>query len=323
MDGFHGACLLGAGTHLAEPTAEDVRHARDGGGVLWLDLHAPGPGELEAVGELFGLHAASLQDSIEFNQRTRLIEYDGYVVVVVYGVAGDNRTLQELHLYVMPRQIITVHRKPIVEIEALQERAAAVMTSATTVPALLSRILSTLVGTFGDALDAIDDELTDLEKAILEDARTEQLQHLQTIRRRVNRFRRAVEPARDLVGAGRFLVFDALEDVSEEARRHLRDVAIDLASVGDVLESERDRLTSVMDVYMSQVNNRQNEIMRQLTAVSTVFLPLMFITGFFGMNFGYLVREVTGGPAFLALGVGLNLAAVVVSAVVMKRRGWW
>ena len=184
MDGFHGACLLGAGTHLAEPTAEDVRHARDGGGVLWLDLHAPGPGELEAVGELFGLHAASLQDSIEFNQRTRLIEYDGYVVVVVYGVAGDNRTLQELHLYVMPRQIITVHRKPIVEIEALQERAAAVMTSATTVPALLSRILSTLVGTFGDALDAIDDELTDLEKAILEDARTEQLQHLQTIRRR-------------------------------------------------------------------------------------------------------------------------------------------
>ena len=93
--------------------------------------------------------------------------------------------------------------------------------------------------------------------------------------------------------------------------------------MGDVLESERDRLTSVMDVYMSQVNNRQNEIMRQLTAVSTVFLPLMFITGFFGMNFGYLVREVTGGPAFLALGVGLNLAAVVVSAVVMKRRGWW
>jgi magnesium transporter len=323
MDGFHGACLMAAGTHQGEPTAEDLRHAHDDGGVLWLDLHDPGPGELEAVGELFGLHSASLQDSTEFNQRTRLIEYDGYVVVVVYGVARDNRTLQELHVYVMPRHIITVHRKAIPELEALQQRAAAVMTGSTTVPALLSRILSTLVGTFGDALDAIDDELTELEKSILEAAHTEQLQHLQKIRRRVNRFRRAVEPARDLVGAGRFLVFDALDDVSEEARRHLRDVAIDLAAIGDVLESERDRLSSVMDVYMSQVNNRQNEIMKQLTAVSTLFLPLMFITGFFGMNFGYLVREVTGGPAFLVLGVGLNLVAVVASAVIMKRRGWW
>ncbi len=323
MDGFRGACLLAPGTHVAEPTPEQVRQVRDDGGVLWLDLHAPAEGELEQVGELFGLHAASLQDSIDFNQRTRLIEYDGYVVVVVYGVAPDNRTLRELHVYVMPRQIITVHQKPIPEIEALQERAATVMSTATTVPALLSRILSTLVGTFGDALDAIDDELTELEKAILEEPRTEELQHLQQIRRRVNRFRRAVEPARDLVGAGRFLVFDALDDVSEEARRHLRDVAIDLTAIGDVLESERDRLTSVMDVYMSQVNNRQNEIMRQLTAVSTVFLPLMFITGFFGMNFGYLVRQTTGGPAFLALGVGLNLVAIAVSALVMKRRGWW
>jgi magnesium transporter len=323
MDGFHGACLLAAGTHIAEPTEEDVIRARDGGDVSWLDLHAPEKGELEQVGKLFGLHSASLEDSIAFNQRTRLIEYDGYVVVVLYGVAPDNRTLCELHVYVMPRYIITVHRQSIPEIEALQERAATVMTTTTTVPALLSRILSTLVGTFGDALDEIDDELTDLEKAILDRPETEQLQHLQRIRRRVNSFRRAVEPARDLVGAGRFLVFDALEDVSEEARHHLRDVAIDLTAIGDVLESERDRLSSVMDVYMSQVNNRQNDIMRQLTVVSTLFLPLMFITGFFGQNFGFMVREVRGATPFLVLGLGLNLCAIVASLTVMKRRGWW
>ena len=323
MAGLLGACLLAQGHRTDEPTLDDVRAARSAGDVAWLDLLSPSQDVLAELGATFGLHRETLQDSVEFNQRTRLIEYEGYVVVVVYGVAPTGSRLQELHVYVMPRQIITIHRNEIPEIEDLKNRAVAVMNTKTTVPSLLSRILSTLVGTFAGALERVDDDLTELEKLILDEPRTEQLQQLLAVRRRVNRFRRAVEPARDLVGAGRFLVFDALDDVSDEARRHLRDVAFDLAYIDDVLESERDRLSSVMDVYMNQVNNRQNVIMRQLAAVSTVFLPLMFITGFFGMNFGYLVRLISGEVEFLVLGLGLATVTTVVSMVIMKRRGWW
>jgi magnesium transporter len=98
---------------------------------------------------------------------------------------------------------------------------------------------------------------------------------------------------------------------------------VDLAYVGDHLEAERDRLSAVMDVYMNRVNIRQNDIMKKLAAVSTVFLPLTFLTGFFGMNFGFLVREVIPGRwPFLVLGVGLNLAVAALALWVLRRRGW-
>jgi magnesium transporter len=125
------------------------------------------------------------------------------------------------------------------------------------------------------------------------------------------------------VGAGRFVIIDALADDSEDARRHLRDLAVDLAHVGDQVESERDRLAAVMDIYMNQVNYRQNDIMKKLATVSTVFLPLMFITGFFGMNFAFMVQTVNSSTAFLILGIGLNLMTMIGSLYVMKRRGWW
>ena len=142
------------------------------------------------------------------------------------------------------------------------------------------------------------------------------------LRRQVNSFRRSVDPARELVGVGRFVMVDALEDVSDDARHHLRDLAVDLAHVGDMLEGERDRLSAVMDVYMGQVNNRQNRIMQQLAVVSTVFLPLTFLTGYFGMNFATMVRWVDSPAAFVLLGVLMPLIVLVLVLVVVARRGW-
>lgn len=319
-----GASLLSDGHHRASPTWRDLTAARDSGALLWLDVERPAPDDLQRLAELFGLHAEMVRDSAEFHQRTRLADYEGYLLVVMYGVADDAETMLEVHLYVTPHAVISIRREPCPPLEALHDRADHAVSSTTTVPALLSRILSTLVGTFTDALERVDDELTDLEGRILNDPLSqEQLNQLLVVRRRVNRFRRAVDPARDLVGAGRFLVIDALEDVSDDARRHLRDLAVDLAHVGDLLEGERDRLSAVMDVYMNQVNNRQNRIMQQLAAVSTVFLPLTFLTGYFGMNFASMVRDVSSPLAYVVLGIVTPLVILVVSLVVIARRGWF
>jgi magnesium transporter len=306
-----------------DPSWSDLTSARDSGGLLWLDVETPDDDQLTSLAEHFGLHAEMVRDSSAFGQRTRLVEYDGYVVVVTYGVAEDGVSLVELHAYVTPNAILTIRSQPIPVIAALHDRTEPVINAHTTVAALLSRILSTLAGTFTDALNTVDDELTDLEQEILDGPAPGQLSRLLVLRRRVNMFRRTVEPARDLVGAGRYIVIDALQDVSDDTRRNLRDLAIDLAHIGDVLESERDRLSSVMDVYMNEVNNRQNVIMRQLATVSTMFLPLTFLTGFFGMNFGFLVTGIRGQPAFLLLGIGLNLLAFATAMVLMWRRGWF
>lgn len=318
------ASLLADGQHLQSPTWGQLQQAREGSGVQWLDVERPDPEDLRRIAELYGLTDEILSDSSEFHQRTRLADYEGYLLVVMYAVAEDAETMLEVHLYVTTRQIISIRRESCPPLQALHDRADRIVGPHTTVPALLSRILSTLVATFSDALERVDDQLTDLEGRILNEAlRKEQLDELLRVRRRVNRFRRAVDPARDLVGVGRFVVIDALEDFSDEARRDLRDLAVDLAHVGDQLEGERDRLSAVMEVYMNQVNNRQNRVMQQLATVSTVFLPLTFLTGYFGMNFGSMVSDVRSPTAFVAFGVALPLAILVFSLLVIRRRGWF
>lgn len=321
---FEGASLQVDGMHTDDPTWVEIRAAMDSNHLMWLDCTTPDQGDLQRMVNLFGIDEEMLSDSGDFNQRTRLSEYDHYVLLVVYGVATDARTMMEVHVYVMQHRVVTVRNGPCPPVEQLHDRADKMMTPTTTVPAVLSRILSVLVGTFADALDTVDEELTELETSILhDDPSTSQIEKLLDLRKRVNTFRRAVDPARDLVGAGRFVIIDALADVSEDARRHLRDLAVDLAHVGDQVESERDRLSAVMDIYMNQVNYRQNDIMKKLATVSTVFLPLMFITGFFGMNFSFMVQSVNSPMSFLILGIGLNLMTMIGSLYVMKRRGWW
>jgi magnesium transporter len=319
-----GASLLVDGHHHDSPTWAELVAARDAGEVLWLDVERPTEDDLHRLAEVFGLHEEMVRDSLDFRQRTRLTDYEGYLLVVMYGVDSDAETMLEVHLYITSRHIISVRREPCPPLEALHDRADRAVTPHTTVPELLSRILSTLVGTFADALDRVDEELTDLEDRILNDPLSkEQLDQLLKVRHRVARFRRAVDPARDLVGAGRYIVIDALDDVADDARRHLRDLAVDLAHVSDQLEGERDRLSAVMDVYMNQVNNRQNRVMQQLAAVSTVFLPLTFLTGYFGMNFASMVRDVSSPWAYVLLGVVLPLVAMVAALGVIVRRGWF
>lgn len=321
---LHGASLLVEGTHHEAPTWSEIAAAKDSGHVVWLDVEGPTEADLTRLAELFGLHEEMVRDSAAFHQRTRLADYEGYLLVVMYAVAEDAETMIEVHLYVTPRHVLSIRRDPCPPLEQLHDRADRAVSAHTTVPALLSRILSTLVSTFSDALERVDEELTDLEGRILDEPLTkDQLDDLLQVRHRVTRFRRAVDPARDLVGAGRFLVIDALEDVSDDARRHLRDLAVDLAHVGDQLEGERDRLSAVMDVYMNQVNNRQNRVMQQLAAVSTVFLPLTFLTGYFGMNFASMVRGVDSPAAFVLLGLVLPLVILVAALSVIARRGWF
>jgi magnesium transporter len=292
--------------------------------VAWLDLERPSIEDLHRLAPMFGLQEEMVRDSASFDQRTRLADYDGYLLVVMYSVTADQRTMVEVHLYVTPHQVISIHQEPCQVLSDLAGHADRAVRPTTTVAALLSRILSSLVGTFSDALEQVDDDLTDLEGRILNETLDQgQLSELLALRRRVNRFRRAVDPARDLVGAGRFVVIDALEDVSDDARRHLRDLAVDLAHVGDQLEGERDRLSAVMDVYMNQVNNRQNDIMRQLAAVSTLFLPVTFLTGYFGMNFPEMIRGVETPTAYLLLGIALPVLMIIGSLTLMKRRRWW
>ena len=108
----------------------------------------------------------------------------------------------------------------------------------------------------------------------------------------------------------------------DDDERYFRDVYDHLIRISDLIDSYRDLLTGAMDVYLSTVSNRLNDVMKKLTVIATIFLPLAWITGFFGQNFGWMVDHVESWKAFLILGVGIELAAMLMLLYFFRRRGW-
>ena len=133
--------------------------------------------------------------------------------------------------------------------------------------------------------------------------------------------RKAVTPQRDAFGS-LMRGAAALPGLSQEDERYFRDVYDHLIRISDLIDSYRDLLSGAMDVYLSTVSNRQNSVMKQLAVIATIFLPLTWLTGFFGQNFGWEVRHITGWTAFAFLGLGVEVVAVAAFLVMFRRRRW-
>jgi magnesium transporter len=110
--------------------------------------------------------------------------------------------------------------------------------------------------------------------------------------------------------------------MTAESERYIRDPYDHLIRISDMVDSYRDLTSGVLEAYTSMVSNRLNDVTKQLTIIATVFLPLSFLTGFFGQNLGFLVNHIGSLAAFLIFGVGTELLAVICLFVLFKRRGW-
>jgi magnesium transporter len=152
-------------------------------------------------------------------------------------------------------------------------------------------------------LEGIDDAIDELEDAIVLGPSNEQLQRIFHLKRSLVTLRRIITPQRDMAARTIEEIAD-LPGLDAGTRDYFRDVYDHLIRLSDMVDSYRDLLTGAMDVYLSTVSNRLNVVMKQLTLVATVFLPITALTGFFGQNFGWLVLHVRSLWAFLVFGVG-------------------
>jgi magnesium transporter len=134
--------------------------------------------------------------------------------------------------------------------------------------------------------------------------------------------RKVVTPQRDLFARSVDQIAQ-LPGLELDERDYFRDVYDHLIRISDLIDSYRDLLSGVTDLYLSTISNRQNDVMKQLTVIATIFLPLTFITGFFGQNFGYLVRDLINGTwSFWAIGTGSMLATCAALMAFFRRKGW-
>lgn len=319
-----------AGTVEPDVAPDGIQRRLDAGIFFWLDIEKPGDDDFALLKDLIKLHPLALEDAQHFGQRPKIDDYDDFTALVVYGAAGptggqDVPRLDpvEVHCFYAEHYLITVHQGGCPAFDELRELHAKRLTKIEEGPGILYLVVDTLVDSFFPRMAAFDEQIDSLETAIFTNPTDDELQQVFTMKRNLVALRQLVTPQRDMFAAllaGRY----DIPGLNEDNARYFRDVYDHLIRLSDEVDTYRDLLTGAMDVYLSTVSNKLNVIMKQLGVIATIFLPLSFLTGFFGQNFAYLTGHIqTPTWSFFVLGIGLDLLSVAGFMVFFRKRGWF
>jgi magnesium transporter len=286
----------------------------------WVDVLGPTSEDLALVGKRFELHPLALEDTVHPQRRAKLDEYpDGLFLVWITPShrRGDTVSSHELDVFIGRDYLITLHDEPNKEIEHVASESLRTLKGGP--DWTLHAIIDESVDSVLPLVDSVGEQLETVEERMLDAPRQDDLLDLHRIRRQLLRLHRIVAPERDVIRG----VARERNVVSDDAYRYFQDVGDHLARVQDSIETYQDVAASVMDVYLSAQNNRMNEIMKQLTVVATIFMPLTLLSGIYGMN---LIRGMWPAPeawwSFLAV-VGLMVAIAGAMGVYFRKKNWW
>ncbi len=275
--------------HLEERTVERVEDTfvyRDRSSVTWINvigLHDLGP--LERLGERFGLHPLTLEDVLNTHQRPKLEDYGDYQFVVMKLVhAGERIETEQISMFLGYNFLITFQEVPGDVFEPIRERIRKGRPRIRGAGAdyLAYALLDALVDHFFPVLEAYGEKIEALEDELVDNPTTDTLARIHGIKKELLLLRRAAWPQREVVNG-----LERLESANlrKETRVFLRDCYDHAIQVMDMLETYRDLASGMLDVYLSSVSNRMNEVMKVLTIMASIFIPLTFIAGIYGMNF--------------------------------------
>jgi magnesium transporter len=318
MEAVRGHLLL---TNCLEDelTRPNIELALKADRLLWLDLQGTDDEVLTLLHEVFKIHPLAVEDVREFHQRPKIEDYDDFVSIVVYGARSLGEPLTEVHCFYAERFLVSVHRDEVPAVADACHTLGRLHTDRRLVA--LYRLLDALVDTMFPYLAAMDERIDELQDQIFVDPKESQLTGLFELKRELVTMRKMVTPQRDMVSTMMAQVV-RIPGMTAESERYVRDLYDHLIRISDMVDSYRDLLSGSLDAYMSMVSNRLNDVMKQLTIIATVFLPLSFLTGFFGQNLGWLVNREGSLTAFLIFGIGTEVLAVIALFVMFRRRGW-
>ena len=312
--------LIAVSGPLKEPTAQALEAALAAGKQgFWLDIEDPQEADYAILQEIFKFHPLTLEDVRHQNQRPKLEEFGDYSFAVLFSAdwANGELKIREQHLYISKKYLVTVHLEPSPELAALYGRLKETPElTKRGLPFLFYLVVDKLVDEVFSVIEQLDAATDALEDAILQRDNREALGQIYNLKRAVVDLRKVLGAQRDLFQR---LTTQTLDD--KEMTLYFRDVYDHVVRQYETVDSLRDLLTSAMDVYLSTVSNRLNDVMKRLTVIATLFMPLTFITGFFGMNFGWLVGHITTFGAF-AVGISLMVATVGMQFLYFRRSGW-
>ena len=321
MDCVNGHLIRIDGTTDDDFKRDDVEQALHNDEILWLDLHDSSDESLALLRDVFNIHPVAVEDALEFGQRPKIEDYENFVTIVFFGASTVGQPMIEVHCFFAENFLVTLHRERCVAFEGMRTVFARHHSGLAARIIVLHHVLDSLSDSVFPMLASFDDKVDAIQDEILVKPQREHQEELFALRRWLSDVRKVVAPQRDMLNALLSQRVD-LPGLNKENEPYFRDLYDNMIKINDLVDSHRDLVSKSMDTYMSQMANRQNDVMKQLTIMATIFLPLTYLTGFFGQNFGWLVNSVGSWEEFFGIGVGTEAVAVILLLLLFKRRGW-
>ena len=301
--------LSGLGAFLADPTC-----------LLWVDAEGEPQEALEAIARLFRLHPITLDDLINRNQRPKIEEFEEYVFLVTHAlraIHGDELDTEEVDVALRGNALFTVHVRPLDHLHRVFDRSAKDSRILQHGPDFLVYLLSdALVDAYFPVLEALEDEIDELEDAVVQAPARARMRRIFEVKRVLVQLRKVVSPQREVYNALSRRDYPYIE---ARTAVYFRDIHDHLVRAFEMIDSYRDLAANTLDAYLTATSNRLGVVMKQLTVIATVFMPLSFLTGFFGMNFTNIPFD---RPWLFAAALMVMGALPVFMIVAFLRRGW-
>jgi magnesium transporter len=303
---------------------QEVAARRADGGFVWLGLFEPDIAELDQVRDVFGLHELAVEDALSMHVRPKIERYDPDVQLVIlrtarYDEAAEEIEFGEISIFLAPTFVITVRQGVASELRDARQRLEQrpELMAAGSASALWA-ILDQVVDGYGPVVTELERDIDQIEATVFSGAAAP-TERIYSLRREANDFYRAVHPLLPVTATVERMV-------DKKLRHYLRDVQDHLLLAEEEIAAQRDLLGTILEANMvvisveqTKISIRQNTTIEQLTILATIFLPLTFVTGFFGQNFGWLVRHVDGVAAFVLYGIGGLVVPLVLLFTWLRR----
>lgn len=315
------------GNEIREVKPEDVGSLLEEKELIWLDITKPSKEDLSLLKKYFNIHPLTVEDALQPFHLPKIENYDRYIFVV-WQVLNDNPKTEDIEnsqiSFVLGETfLITIHNEEIDMTNSLYDQMA--RNECTNENCSLLRgpdwvmrsILDKSTEGYFPIVDNINDQADEIEDMIFENADQKQLKDIFDLKRKLLQIRKVIAPQRDAVSE--LVRFEKY--VKPENMAYFRDIYDRLLRILDLVDSAREVISGTMDIYLSATSNKLNEIMKKLTIVATIVLPLSLVTGVYGMNFKFMPELKTRFGYFSVLG------AMVIFAIAMfiyfKKKKWW
>jgi magnesium transporter len=314
-------------THFQEKVIEAVEESfpfKEEPTVTWINidgLHEVGV--IESLGKHFGLHPLILEDIVHTGQRPKMEDFEEYLFTVLnmlrYDQEDDQVKAEQVSLVVGPNYVLSFQERPGDVFDGVRERLRKGKGRIRKAGSdyLAYALLDAVVDEYFLILETIGEKIEVVEEELLTNSTRETLQNIHDMKREMIFFRKQVWPLRELVNG---LSKGESSLICESTGIYLRDVYDHTIQIIDTIESFRDMLSGMLDIYLSTISNKMNEVMKVLTIMATIFIPLTFLAGIYGMNFKYMPELEWRWGYFMVWGVMVVIGVSLVGY--FKRKRW-